>query len=132
MKISHALIIEKLGGVTAVANRLGIKPPSVSGWIAEQKNSIPEGRLIELGAEIEKVTPYRRWHLRPDDWFVIWPELIGTPGAPRLVAGAAEKKASSAWTAVHGTATGAPRSPRLPREGPSAQRERTRRQGAPR
>lgn len=24
----------------------------------------------------------RRWHLRPDDWHRIWPELIGTEGAP--------------------------------------------------
>jgi DNA-binding transcriptional regulator YdaS (Cro superfamily) len=125
MKISHALIIEKLGGVTAVANRLGIKPPSVSGWIADQKNSIPEGRLIELGAEIEKVTPYRRWHLRPDDWFVIWPELIGTQGAPRIPTGTAAKKPTgSAWTAVHGTASSAPRSLRTRRDGPNATKER--------
>jgi hypothetical protein len=25
----------------------------------------------------------RRWDLRPDDWHLIWPELIGTKGAPR-------------------------------------------------
>jgi hypothetical protein len=24
----------------------------------------------------------RRWHLRPKDWDLIWPELIGTEGAP--------------------------------------------------
>jgi DNA-binding transcriptional regulator YdaS (Cro superfamily) len=24
----------------------------------------------------------RRWHLRPDDWHRIWPELITHPGAP--------------------------------------------------
>lgn len=24
----------------------------------------------------------RRWDLRPRDWHLIWPELIGTPGAP--------------------------------------------------
>jgi DNA-binding transcriptional regulator YdaS (Cro superfamily) len=25
-----------------------------------------------------------RWDLRPDDWFRIWPELIGTKGAPEV------------------------------------------------
>ena len=25
----------------------------------------------------------RRWDLRPDDWHLIWPELIGAKGAPR-------------------------------------------------
>lgn len=24
----------------------------------------------------------RRWHLRPNDWHRIWPELIGAQGAP--------------------------------------------------
>jgi hypothetical protein len=26
----------------------------------------------------------RRWHLRPDDWHRIWPELIGAEGAPEI------------------------------------------------
>jgi DNA-binding transcriptional regulator YdaS (Cro superfamily) len=26
----------------------------------------------------------RRWELRPDDWHLIWPELIGAPGAPKV------------------------------------------------
>lgn len=26
----------------------------------------------------------RRWDLRPDDWHRIWPELIGTEGAPEI------------------------------------------------
>lgn len=25
----------------------------------------------------------RRWHLRPVDWHLIWPELIGAQGAPQ-------------------------------------------------
>lgn len=28
----------------------------------------------------------RRWDLRPDDWYRIWPELIGTDGAPEVAA----------------------------------------------
>lgn len=26
----------------------------------------------------------RRWELRPDDWYRIWPELIGAEGAPSV------------------------------------------------
>jgi DNA-binding transcriptional regulator YdaS (Cro superfamily) len=26
----------------------------------------------------------RRWDLRPADWFLIWPELVGTEGAPEI------------------------------------------------
>lgn len=33
---------------------------------------------------IERATSgnVRRWDLRPDDWHLIWPELIGADGAP--------------------------------------------------
>lgn len=35
--------------------------------------------------QIERETDgeLRRWHLRPKDWHLIWPELIGTEGAPQ-------------------------------------------------
>ena len=35
---------------------------------------------------IERVTDglVRRWDVRPNDWHRIWPELIGTEGAPPL------------------------------------------------
>lgn len=26
----------------------------------------------------------RRWHLRPDDWHLIWPELVTVEGAPAI------------------------------------------------
>lgn len=34
--------------------------------------------------EIEKRTKgeLRRWHLRPEDWDITWPELVGKKGAP--------------------------------------------------
>ena len=28
----------------------------------------------------------REWELRPEDWHLIWPELIGTEGAPAVPA----------------------------------------------
>jgi DNA-binding transcriptional regulator YdaS (Cro superfamily) len=35
---------------------------------------------------IERATEgaVRRWDLRPDDWHLIWPELIGAEGAPEV------------------------------------------------
>lgn len=32
--------------------------------------------------EVATGNELRRWHLRPDDWHLIWPELIGADGAP--------------------------------------------------
>lgn len=33
---------------------------------------------------VEAITGHviRRWHLRQRDWHLIWPELVGMPGAP--------------------------------------------------
>ena len=40
----------------------------------------------ELCVAIEQDTgrAVMRWDLRPDDWHLIWPELIGQPGAPAV------------------------------------------------
>jgi DNA-binding transcriptional regulator YdaS (Cro superfamily) len=35
---------------------------------------------IERDSELE----LRRWDLRPNDWHLIWPELIDTAGAPAV------------------------------------------------
>lgn len=73
-------IIQLLGGVTAVAKLLGIKPPSVHAW---QTEGIPEGRLIELAGQVEQKSGGRfsrkaRW---PDRYVAIWPELAATTPA---------------------------------------------------
>jgi len=67
-------IVELLGGVTAVARMLGIKPPSVHNWLTD---GIPEGRLRELAGQIELRSNGRflrreRW---PDKYDFYWPEL---------------------------------------------------------
>lgn len=74
-------IIDQLGGTSKVARRLKISTSSVSDM---RLKGIPDGRKLELGAAIERATNGRlpRWCLRPDDWHLIWPELIGAPGAP--------------------------------------------------
>lgn len=45
----------------------------------------------EYCVAIERATDgqVRRWDLRPDDWHLIWPELIGAEGAPTVEAKAA-------------------------------------------
>lgn len=67
-------IIQLLGGVTAVARMLEIKPPSVHAWL---ECGIPEGRLRELAAQIEirsggRFLRSKRW---PDKYLFYWPEL---------------------------------------------------------
>lgn len=80
-------IIQLLGGVTAVARMLDIKPPSVHGWL---EGGIPEGRLRDLAAQIEIKSQGRfsrraRW---PEKFAFYWPELADTvrrsPDAPPL------------------------------------------------
>jgi len=43
---------------------------------------------IQLAVDLERVTRKAvcRWDLRPDDWHRIWPELVGTEGAPAVPA----------------------------------------------
>lgn len=81
MCTDHNDLIDCLGGTTSVAKLLGIRPPSVHEW---RTKGIPRGRLIELAPLVEKAPGSRwtRWNLFPDDWWKVWPELIGTEGAP--------------------------------------------------
>ena len=64
-------------GLTGLAAVLGVTKAVVWAWI--DRGQAP----VERCHEIERVTGVRRWYLRPDDWHLIWPELIGRPGAPR-------------------------------------------------
>lgn len=71
-------IVDLLGGVTAVARMLGIKPPSVSQWLID---GIPEGRLRDLAAQIElrsngRFSRRERW---PNNFAFFWPELANAP-----------------------------------------------------
>lgn len=71
-------IILLLGGATAVARLLDIKPPSVQEWLTV---GIPESRLRELAGHLEIVSGGRfsrraRW---PDKYAFYWPELAQAP-----------------------------------------------------
>ena len=70
---------ESIGSQAALAEAIGVKQPTVSEW-ARGDRPVP----IERCTAIEQATgrDVMRWHLRPDDWHRIWPELIGIAGAP--------------------------------------------------
>lgn len=55
----------------------------LSQW-ASGARPIPIERCANIEAATDKAV--MRWDLRPDDWHVIWPELIGTEGAPKVPA----------------------------------------------
>lgn len=75
MKNKTALVsaIEHLGGVGRLAAAVGVRPSAVSNWLA--RNAMPSALFC---AAIERATEgaVTRRDLRPDDWHLIWPELV--------------------------------------------------------
>jgi DNA-binding transcriptional regulator YdaS (Cro superfamily) len=71
--------IAACGGLTSLANSMAVPPQVVVNWRAR-------GVPLAHCAELETVTggAVRRWEMRPDDWHKVWPELIGTDGAPAV------------------------------------------------
>jgi DNA-binding transcriptional regulator YdaS (Cro superfamily) len=82
MKLAEYVGQERGRGST-VAARAGIAPAFLSQIVAGVR-----GVPAERAADIERACDFRvrRWDLRPDDWHRIWPELIGTDGAPEVPA----------------------------------------------
>lgn len=81
-------LIDALGGTTAVARLLGLRSPSVADW---RKTGIPVARRWRLAVIADQRNIARRWFVCPADWHLIWPELIGTPGAPPIPTTAPEE-----------------------------------------
>ena len=69
------------GRTADVAARAGVSVAFLS-----QIATGARGTPAERGADIERACDFavRRWDLRPHDWHRIWPELIGTAGAPPI------------------------------------------------
>jgi DNA-binding transcriptional regulator YdaS (Cro superfamily) len=80
MNLSTYLAADR-GRQSALCKAIRVHAPDVSRW-AKGERPIP----LQHCASIEKTTggAVRRWDLRPDDWHLIWPELIGLPGAPAV------------------------------------------------
>jgi DNA-binding transcriptional regulator YdaS (Cro superfamily) len=67
------------------------KVASAMGWARAYLSQIAHGRRplpVDRAAELEALSDgaVRRWESFPDTWHRIWPELVGTPGAPALPA----------------------------------------------
>lgn len=72
---------ELLGGQSRLASAIGVTPPAVAEW-RKGIRPVPVERCVQI--EQSTCGAVRRWDLRPEDWFRIWPELIGARGAPRV------------------------------------------------
>lgn len=73
------------GSQSRMAKTMGIPAPMLSQW-ASGDRPVPAARCAALVAATNNEV--MRWDLRPKDWHVIWPELIGTEGAPAVEASA--------------------------------------------
>lgn len=69
------------GGVGEFAAKLGISVVYLSQLAARQDGRQASPELCVL-IERESGSAVPRWDLRPSDWHLIWPELIGADGAP--------------------------------------------------
>lgn len=75
--------LERAARVRKLAVDLGVTPAFI-GQLANGKRPCP----AERAALLERASGYvvRRWDLRPNDWWLIWPELERVEGAPAVKA----------------------------------------------
>ncbi|MCU7372825.1 helix-turn-helix domain-containing protein [Paucibacter sp. O1-1] len=81
METKFSLAIASSGGTTLVAAKLGESPQTLNNWVSR---GVPVPRCAAV--EAATACAVMRWDLRPDDWHLIWPELIGADGAPAIPA----------------------------------------------
>lgn len=69
------------GSQQAMATALGVTKAAVWQW-KDDGRQVP----VQHCAQIVRFTQgaVRHWELRPDDWHLIWPELIEAEGSPAL------------------------------------------------
>jgi DNA-binding transcriptional regulator YdaS (Cro superfamily) len=73
--------IEAAGGVGRLADAVGVTQTAVSNWRA-RAGDIPAIHCAAIERAAGGVV--MRWHLRPNDWHHIWPELVRVKGAPKV------------------------------------------------
>lgn len=73
-------VSQQRGRAAWLARAIGVRPVMISQWMAGKSVSVTSALAIEhaTGGVVA------RWDLRPDDWHLIWPELVGTEGAPLI------------------------------------------------
>ena len=73
------------GGVAGFAERVRVSRVYLSQLAARRDGREPSPELCVV-IERESDCKVPRWSLRPRDWHLIWPELIGAQGAPAVPA----------------------------------------------
>lgn len=78
MSTAFDKVCEAVGGMAKLARELEVPIQTVNNW---STRGIP----VLQCATVERLcdSAVRRWDMRPDDWHLIWPELIGAEGAPQ-------------------------------------------------
>lgn len=79
--------VEAAGGQAALAAAIGVKQQHVWNWLNRPSVVPPEWCVAIERAMASKVT---RRDLRPNDWWLIWPELITAEHPAPAPAAAAE------------------------------------------
>lgn len=89
--IEHPLdrAARQAGGRETLANALRVTVAALGNWKAR---GVPVTKCVA----IEMRAGVRRWDLRPADWHLVWPELIGAEGAPDVPATAATGEGADA------------------------------------
>jgi DNA-binding transcriptional regulator YdaS (Cro superfamily) len=77
--------LSERGSTAALARKLGVSDAYLWQLVNGNRSISPE-RATQI--ELATAREVRRWDLRPADWHLIWPELIGAEGAPTIQAAA--------------------------------------------
>lgn len=75
-------LTERRGRTAALAVELNVSGSLVTQWARGK----PIAAVRCLAIDRATAGEVRRWDLRPTDWWLIWPELIGAEGAPAVPA----------------------------------------------
>lgn len=86
----QAFLAQERGRAVKVARDIRVHPVLVRQWAAGSRR-VP----LEHCAALERAThgAFRRWEHYPNDWHRIWPELVGTEGAPEPIVGEQQEAA---------------------------------------
>jgi DNA-binding transcriptional regulator YdaS (Cro superfamily) len=77
-----------------LAEKVGVNPATLYQALTAKGAGFSPTECVRI--ERESDLELRRWNLRPRDWHLIWPELIGIDGAPPLPEPANDEHAKAA------------------------------------
>ena len=90
LKLTDSASIDLLGGTAKVARMCKVDPAAVSNW---RIRGIPADKFMFLGARIEKESHglVSRKDLFPNNFWLIWPEMLEKPNSFGLQIGIDEE-----------------------------------------